>query len=172
MKSLKVLILLAVLVSAGSLFADESVKVDINLHPVMTENGKYGYADDNGKIVIKPIFLVATEFKNDIAVVCVVNNKYCFINKSGKLAFKCFFENARNFSEDLAAVMITLQDKSYWGFINKRGVFEIKPEFDSVTDFNEGKATVARGKRTLKIDKAGNVVEEISLNGVHHERLN
>ena len=48
------------------------------------QNGKYGFIDKTGKIVIKPQFDKAYPFHDGLALV-IINNKHGFIDKKGKL---------------------------------------------------------------------------------------
>lgn len=130
------------------------------LFPI-TENGKYGYADVSGIIVIKPQFSVANEFSDGMAAV-MVNDKWGFIDESGKIVIPPKYDEVERFSHGLAAVSISWS----WGFIDKTGKDAIPAgPFVEVSSFSEGLAAVSfqpsDGKPGLQwgyIDLKGNVV--------------
>ncbi|MDR3054878.1 MAG: WG repeat-containing protein [Zoogloeaceae bacterium] len=53
------------------------------LAPVQAKNGKWGYINEQQRMVIQPQFDDAQEFKNGKAPACL-NGKCGFINKQGK----------------------------------------------------------------------------------------
>ncbi len=71
-----------------------SVKID----------GKYGFADKSGGLVIEPRFDSAEGFSEGLAAV-KIDEKYGYIDKAGKWVIEPIFRYAQRFSEDLAAVI-------------------------------------------------------------------
>jgi len=67
-----------------------------SLRPVKV-NGKYGYADENNAVVIKPKYDRAKPFSNDRAKVCI-KNKYGFIDRSGYEVIKLIYDKADDFT--------------------------------------------------------------------------
>ncbi len=113
------------------------------------ENGKYGYIDHSGNVVITPQFEEANHFSEGIAMV-KTRNKWGYIDKNGQYVINPQFDDRFYFSEGLAPVK--LGDK--WGYINKVGEFIIDPQFESVSIFSEGLAAVWFG------DKCGYITEQ------------
>jgi hypothetical protein len=113
-----------------------------NLFPV-SQNGKWGYVNEKGEIVIKPKFEMASDFKDGLASVVVIDkvgykNKYGFIDKSGKMVVEPQYDEVGDFSEGLAVV-----NKSYrWGYIDTTGKEVIPLQFIEAFDFSEGLAAV------------------------------
>ena len=93
----------------------------------VTVDGKTGYIDRSGKIVIHPQWDQAFDFAGGLALVCVgqcdvthrlgyklsdtfkhepieQTYRYGYINESGQIIINPMFENASNFSEGMAAV--------------------------------------------------------------------
>ena len=131
---------------------------------VVTVDGKQGYIDKTGKIVIKPQFHGAGEFYEGLAIVGTFeNDKAGFIDETGKFAIEPQFDNAQDFSEGLAAVGFGeygLHDGSEHktGFIDKTGKIVIEPKFKDACSFSEGLAVVKDKGKFDFIDKNGKVV--------------
>jgi hypothetical protein len=137
-------------------------------------NGKYGYINDQGTLVIKPSFEYARPFYEDLALIRK-NNKYGFIDTSGELVFYVdgvtSWQWVHPFSGGLAAIR---SNKRQWGFIDTNGNYVIPPQFYLVKDFTEGVAAV---KTTLKspyiyIDKTGKNVFPDKTFEVAHKKTN
>ena len=67
------------------------------------QNGKYGYIDKSGKIVILPQFDETSDFSDGMAVI-KKNDKYGYIDKNGSIIIQPQFEYAAGFSESLAMI--------------------------------------------------------------------
>ncbi len=149
---------------------------------VIVQNGKYGYIDHQGKVVIQPQYMQAYNFSGGLGVVYACGRDVA-INASGELsplkiaeegelaeqkagdktgfvdsqgAFKIppTFEDAMPFSEGLASVRIN--DK--WGFIDTSGKLLIQPQFDVGTIFREGVAAVKLNSVHILINPKGETI--------------
>lgn len=103
---------------------------------VVVKNGKYGYQDKDGKLVIPYMFSYAERFKEGCAA--VKNGKlYGYINEDGKLITSFIFEQAEYFSEGLACVSILSNNRKF-GFIDHHGNstfnFSINPNANEIVD--------------------------------------
>lgn len=147
--------------------------LDNHLYLIKIE-GKYGYINKSGKVVIKPQYDKAGEFSEGLAEVCKCSKKlnkegyyiwnYSYINKNGKAIIHPDFHYETktlekpylwgNFSEGLAKVHV--DDK--WGYIDKSGKFAIKPQFDYAMDFVNTVAAVEINKKWGYINKKGSFV--------------
>jgi hypothetical protein len=134
------------------------------LRPIQ-QNGKWGYIDSTGKIVVKPQFVSAEEFSEGLAAFENEHGKHGFIDESGTVVIEPKFDNWTDFSEGLAAVSVDLE----WGYIDKTGNWAIKPQFTAGRPFSDGLALVGvplNGKVSFPpaeedhvfIDKTGKVV--------------
>lgn len=104
-----------------------------DLHPVSNDKGKWGYADDNGTMVIKYKFAGASDFSDGIAMVRE-GNKYGIIDESGNYTIKPKYDMITPFNSfGLAEVM--QGDKH--GFINKSGNLVIQCKYKYVGAFNQ-----------------------------------
>ena len=116
-------------------------------------NGKYGYANAKGEVVIYPQFDRAYNFVNGLAQVGK-DYKWGLVDRTGKIILEPQFDNIKNFEEGLAVVK---QDDKY-GYIDRTGKIVIKPQFDSATDFKEGLAVVKQDDKYGYIDRTGKIV--------------
>lgn len=118
-------------------------KTGIFLMPVSID-GKGGYIDQTGKIIIKPQFDEVRAFSEGLAAV-LIGSKWGYIDESGGLVVPPQFNRADGFSEGLAVV---LTDTGGYGFIDRRGSFAIPAKFDAAYTFSEGLARVSIGRKT------------------------
>lgn len=120
---------------------------ETEFYPVRV-NGKEGYVDAMGRVVIKPQFdEVGTEFSEGLARIRV-GEKWGYIDKTGKIVISPQFDYAFGFSEGLAAVI-----SGRCGYIDKSGRIVINPQFDMAWSFSEGLARVEIGDRVGYIDR-------------------
>ncbi len=149
---------------------------DMTVYPVRenrrvyynAELGKYGYADANGAIVIKPQFDKALNFSEGLAAVMTKENyqeRWGFIDLSGKMVIPATFKlRPGRFSEGLAPVRIGDSESSYeMTYIDKTGkrMMETKPW--NLNEFHNGYALVGTGcKKLFVIDKEFNEVRDIT----------
>jgi hypothetical protein len=97
-----------------------------------TRQGKFGFFDESGKVVIEPQFDFALPFSEGLAAFCdgckeeadgehrsVKGGKWGFINRNGDIKIPAQFEEARSFEAGRAQV----KSKGQWRSINKKGEF-------------------------------------------------
>lgn len=120
---------------------------------ILKLNGKVGYNNPNGKIMIPCIYDNGNDFSENLASVCV-NGKWGFINKNGDIEIDCIFDDAHDFSEGYAFV----KSHGKWGFIDKKGNL-LTPFIYSNCDeseFHEGMAVVRIGDKWGYVNQYGN----------------
>lgn len=109
---------------------------------LVSVNGKYGYREANGNMVIEPCSPVKTgDFSEGLAAMpdpCGNGKLWGYIDASGQFMIQPQFRAAKDFSEGLAAVQIG----GKWGFIDKKGKIAIKPDYLAAGRFSEGLACV------------------------------
>ncbi len=109
---------------------------------VVQEKDKFGYADESGKIVIKPNYKVAYPFENGKAKV-QKGDKWGYIDTAGKPVVKIEYDNIEDFKNGIALVK---KGKNY-GYIREDGSIYISPDFNYIGSINEdGYVWVAKGK--------------------------
>ena len=130
-----------------------SNSANVVLFPVGV-NGKWGYINRSGKLVIPLHFDIAYNFHEGLAPVVEVNYKYGYINKSGKLVIPPQYDAADNFREGLALVGVNAK----YGYINTSGKLVIPLQYDYAGYFYEGLARVVVNNEFGYINKSGNFV--------------
>jgi hypothetical protein len=68
-------------------FSDKVEKININQLIIVKEDGKYGFINDSGKVVIKPAYDEVENFIGDYAKI-KDGDKYKLIDKKGKVKFE------------------------------------------------------------------------------------
>jgi hypothetical protein len=105
-------------------------------------DGKFGYIDKTGKLVVPTIYDSSEPFSEGLASVLLSDDGdglWGYIDKAGKMVIKPQFASAAPFSEGLAVVCINKK----WGYIDKTGKMIIDPQFDMADSFSEGLAVVS-----------------------------
>ena len=90
-------------------------KQAVILYPVSME-GRKGFMNRDGTVIINPQFLEATPFSEGLAAV-KTGDFWGFIDRLGRIVIPARYNAAYSFSEGLAAV----KDGNKWGYIDKRG---------------------------------------------------
>ncbi|MHC4886703.1 MAG: WG repeat-containing protein, partial [Planctomycetota bacterium] len=127
------------------------------LFPIRID-GKYGYINSSGKLVISARYDAAGEFNEGKATI-TLNGKAGCIDVSGKSLIPPRYESIGEFSEGLASVK--LNGKS--GYLDPTGKITIPCKYDSCGKFQEGLAPVGVGEdiKSMKygfVDRRGKVV--------------
>ncbi len=129
---------------------------------VVVKNGKYGYIDQNGRLVISTKFEGAQNFSEGLANVLVRENNRLvtkYINRQGQYVWNlpANISNGFNFKEKLALVQHN-QTKKY-GFLNKKGEIAIPLMFTNgellSEGFSEGVARVLNNGKYYFINTKG-----------------
>src|SRR6185436_6374714 len=101
------------------------------------KDGKSGFIDLTGKVVIPPQFDSVSGFSEGLAL-ATRNGRKFFIDTNGKTAFEARFDIVNNFSEGLAAI----KDGERGGFIDHTGKIIFEVPLDVTLGFHEGIAGV------------------------------
>lgn len=148
-------------------------------------NGKYGYVDKDGKVVIPHQFKSASSFSDGLARVAIddenddtIFGKHIgYIDKTGKLVIEPIYILGKNYSEGLIGV---LNEDYKYGFIDKSGNTILPFIYDFPLDFNspnyfenlsysqhsyvfyDGISLVLLNDKWQFIDKQGNTIEYLT----------
>lgn len=155
----RVLLLLLSLVFSTALCVTGGASV--LLFPV-EQNGKWGYINRGGKMVVPPQFNQADDFREGMAQV-LVGNKLGYIDTTGKLVIPPRYDVPSEFSEGLAQVGLG----GKFGYLDKTGKIVIAPislsSSSNNSSFSEGLAAIDVSgvfghARYGYIDKSGKMV--------------
>ena len=115
-------------------------------------NGKWGYKNQKGAVVIQPTFDEAFQFAGGFA--CVEKNeKLGYIDTEGNVVIDFQFDCANSFSDGLACV--TKDDKT--GFIDYEGKYVFEPIYEKATPFKDGKAMIKQDGKWGVLSKDGSI---------------
>jgi hypothetical protein len=114
-------------------------------------DGKFGYINEQGKLVIPARFDSAEGFAANGLAAVKINGKFGYINEKGEEVIEPRFDEAADFAANgLAAVKIN--DK--FGYINEKGEEVIEPRFDEAADF------ATNGLARVKVDSEVGYINE------------
>ena len=128
------------------------------------QNGKAGYMNDTGKIVIKPVFDEGWGFSEGLAPV-KIGDVWGYINETGKVVIKPQFLRATDFHEGIAKVSVFFEKRAtvngrggYDSYIDKSGKLITDEQFGVAFRFSEGLAQVlTRDYKHALIDRTGTI---------------
>ena len=110
------------------------------------KNGKFGYKDHEGNVVIPHKFHFAHDFSDGMAIVVNEDGLVGYINTKGELAIPYQYgtmaeSDGNDFHEGLCAVLV--DDAHEWcSYVDKTGKQAFPGVFSSAGDFSEGMAAV------------------------------
>ena len=123
-----------------------------------SKDGKGGYVDELGKVVIPCQWKDARSFSEGLAGVRDDTKRWGYIDKLGMVVIPCKWKDAWGFSEGYARVM---DNNSRCGFIDKTGKVVIPCLWKLAGSFSEGWASVEDDNgKWWKIDKRGEIMED------------
>src|SRR4051812_6367475 len=139
------------------LFLFTSQVLSAQLRP-FKQDGKWGFEDASGKVVVAPQFGTAEPFTLD-GMAKVGNKegttwKYGMVDATGKLAVPIVYDKlGRRFSDNLLLV----SQNGKWGFVNKSGQTIVPLTYEDAQSFTEERAAVKVNGKWGFIDPNGNV---------------
>ena len=128
---------------------------------IVEKNGKYGYVDTTGQVVIPIKYDDAAPISEGLAKVNE-NGKYGFVDKTGQVVVPIKYDDAFLFSKGMAIVV----QKDKWGFVDKTGKVVIPIKYDDAYAFNEGLAAVKLNDKWGFVDTTDTVVIPIKYDDV------
>lgn len=119
-------------------------------------DGKYGYINREGEMVIDNQFVNAASFSDGLAAV-MKDDKWGFIDRTGEMVIAPLYSRVKRFDSGIAVVV---KDEE-WVYIDKEGnVITNFPQTDKLYDFVEGRAIIRRGDNVGIINNKGEVIVE------------
>lgn len=128
-----------------------------------TDQGKFGYIDETGKIVIPAQFSMAMAFNDGRAVVNTAedySNKYGLIDRKGRFVIRPEYNDIKLIDEERAAVGIALDSSmpykgSKYAIADINGNFLTDFIYYTVEEYEDGLSSVDDNVYTFFIDKTG-----------------
>jgi|GEM_PF-838858 len=108
---------------------------------LVEKDGKHGYVDKDGKVIIALIYDEGMNFVEGKAGV-MINNKWGFIDSTGNEIVKPQYSEVYSFNEGMAAVA----KSEVWGFIDEKGDLVIPMNYTNARCFSGGLAPVCNTK--------------------------
>jgi hypothetical protein len=124
-----------------------------SLHPITDKKDRYGYADEQGNIVIPCKYNDALPFEEGVARV-QKGSKYGLMNTSGKFVLDPKYDEIGSFAHGVAKVR---SGKKY-GMVNAGGMLVLPAKYDNIAPFRDGVAVVSKGKKYGLISQNGNLI--------------
>lgn len=118
-------------------------------------NGKWGFINKEGSVVIAPQFDYDHVFPPDNGCILTKKDeKYGLLNLSGEWISEPQFDQPPEFHEKVCWV----QKDEKWGLIDRRGIWLIEPAFETVYDFIGGYAKFEKNGRYGLVDCNGIII--------------
>ncbi len=99
------------------------------------KNGNLGYLDNNGQVVVSPIYDEGRDFEGDIGIV-EIGHKWGAVNKKGEELIPCEYDEVHSFHDGF----VVLEKNKLYGFYNCKENRIIEPQFKEVRHFKDGYA--------------------------------
>lgn len=136
-----------------------------------TRDGKFGYIDEQGNIVIEPKFSGALPFMDGRAIVTVTDDYkvyYGLINRSGSYLIKPNYNNLLNLGEGRFALGKAIDpDKPYVGskyaLTDSEGHIITGFIYNGITKYQDGLSSAYNDQSTFFMDKNGKRMEHLPM---------
>jgi hypothetical protein len=128
------------------------------LFPIL-KDGKWGYINRDGKVVIPPQFDAANDFSEGLAMIRIGSpetGKRGWIDETGRIIIPPKYELASGFRDGRAIAALGGKE----GYIDKVGRVAIELKYDKVKTFSEGLGPVRVGSLWGYVDTTGSMVIE------------
>lgn len=137
--------------------ADNQTPVKAELQE-FEEDDKYGFKDENGKVVIPPSYNSVSKLENGLIVVENENYKSGIINNKGEYVAEPIYDTILSSITD---GRIIFEKDGKWGLFDENGKVIVEPKYeDTDYDFSEGLLTVKLNNLYGFIDINGNFIIE------------
>jgi hypothetical protein len=109
------------------------------------KNGKYGFIDRHGNVVLEPKYDFARDFDRSGMAFVRLDDQYGYIDTSGRLqaTFGSETEQTQGFTDGL--IWKKREGENRWGLYDGQGRAILQPKYDDVRPFSEGFAAVNVG---------------------------
>jgi len=108
-------------------------------------DGRFGYADGRGRVIIAPRYLAAGDFGPGGLAAVLDDSGWSYIDRRGRTLIRPFLVD--NGPDPFAGGLARFVEHGRFGFFDEAGRVVIAPAFDFARPFSEGLAAVCRGCR-------------------------
>lgn len=152
----------------GNIVEEPQVEEDPRELTCDYEDGKYGFKDSKGNLVIPHKFHFAHNFSDGMAIVVNDEGLVGYINTNGEVVIPYQYgtmaeSDGNNFHEGLCAVLVD-DEYEWFSYVDKTGKLAFEGVFSYAGDFSEGLAAVrtkGSNHRSGYIDPSGKMVIEL-----------
>ena len=139
------------------------------------EQGRFGYIDELGNIVIEAQFTSVEPFKSERAIVNISNNyfnKYGLIDKTGSFIISPKYNNIELLGEDMVSVGVAINKKkpyigSRYAIADIKGKFFTDFIYYGVSNYSNKLSSAYDNSKTFFINKVGKKVTNLPIiNGI------
>ena len=106
-------------------------------------DGRWGYRDDGGNVVIAPQYQVAQEFTSGGIAAVVDGQGWAYIDRSGRVVVRPLAVD--NGPDDFREGLARFRGSGKVGFFDRRGRVAIRPAYAFAMPFFDGRAAVCNG---------------------------
>lgn len=130
----------------------------------VNREGKYGYFDTKGNIIIPPLYDCAHSFKEEVALVGIADSKgrmaYQLIDRNGLVLSFIQVRNGMLDEQVEDGLLFCKSAEGYCCYLNRHGepVFYLPESVEYCTSFMEGKAVFQSGNKFGVIDCNGKIL--------------
>ncbi len=131
-----------------------------------SNDGKWGYMDESGKVLIEPQFMGTQPFVKEKAIVNVENNHYGLIDRQGKFIIKPNYNSLLNLEENRYALG-KAQDPERPYLFQKYAIADSNGHiytgfiYNGVSNYKDGLASAYNDEMTFFIDKRGQRLDHL-----------
>jgi outer membrane protein assembly factor BamD (BamD/ComL family) len=127
----------------------------------VSKNGKWGFIDEKGDLVIPLIYSNVSLFQEELAAV-ERNGKWHFIDKTGSEIISEASKYNSLCGNCFNGGLALIERDSKFGFIDKRGAVKVAIEYDVALGFYEGVAPVKKNKKWGIVNSNGEEITTFS----------
>ncbi|MDF2789940.1 MAG: repeat-containing protein [Neobacillus sp.] len=131
-----------------------------------SNDGKWGYMDESGKVLIEPQFMGTQPFVEEKAIVNVENNHYGLIDRQGKYIIKPQYSSLINLGEDRYALG-KAQDPERPYLFQRYAIADANGHiytgfiYNGVSNYKDGIASAYNDEMTFFIDQRGQRMDHL-----------
>ncbi|MEO1260842.1 MAG: WG repeat-containing protein [Bacteroidota bacterium] len=118
------------------------LRKDVRL--IIEENGKFGFIEGMGNVVIPPRYDAVNAFKEGLAAVAI-NGLFGYIDKEGNWVIKPVYQNAQSFNKGVAKVW----RNGAWALINREGKLTAYSGFERYYFLGENRLAIKTKSRKM-----------------------